>query len=335
MRVVVATHRSALEHDTGKHHPERPERVEAVIGGLLRSGADATEMESPRVERRDLARVHDPSYVEAVEGFCDAGGGHLDTDTVASPATWDAALRSAGGVMMLVEELEERSDALGFAVARPPGHHALRARAMGFCLFNNVAVAAAALRDRGRRVAIIDWDVHHGNGTQALLGEDPGVLYVSLHQDAFYPFEGHISDIERMAPGTNVNIPFPARTGGDLYRKAWEELVLPVVTKFEPDRILISAGFDAHVDDPLADMALVAADYQWMAFSLATVLPAHRVVVALEGGYHLDALEESAAATVLGLTGSGNGGGLPLTSPERSKAAFERAASAVARHWKV
>ena len=334
MKVVVATHQSALEHDTGIHHPERPERVEAVTRGIVRSGLEILHAEAPRVDMSDLVRVHDPSYVEAVEGFCRLGGGLLDTDTVASPSTWDAALRSAGAVTMLVEELEARSDGFGFAVIRPPGHHALRARAMGFCLFNNVAVAASMLRDRGQRVAIIDWDVHHGNGTQALLGDDPGVLYLSLHQDAFYPFEGHLSDIERMAPGTNVNLPFPATTAGDIYREAWEEVVLPVVTQFEPDRILVSAGFDAHVDDPLADMALVSGDFGWMSARLGEAYPASRVTLILEGGYDLDALEESARATVLGLSGGGEDGA-PLESPSQSRTALDRIAAAVARHWKA
>lgn len=332
MKVVVAAHQSALEHDTGRHHPERSERVESVLQGVSGSGLEVVDVEAPRVEMSDLLRVHDSGYVEAVENFCRSGGGLLDTDTVASPATWDAALRAAGAVTMLVEELESRSDAFGFAVTRPPGHHALRDRAMGFCLFNNVAVAASRLRDRGQRVTILDWDVHHGNGTQALLGDDPGVLYVSLHQDAFYPFEGHLSDIERMAPGTNINLAFPARTGGDLYRRAWEELVLPVVTQFEPEWVLISAGFDAHVDDPLADMALVAADFGWMAARLGEAFPASRVTLALEGGYDLTALEESAGATVLGLAGK-PGEGAPLESAH--SVALDRIALAIAHHWKV
>lgn len=334
MKVVVATHQSSLEHDTGRHHPERPQRVESVVRGVAASDVEVVGVISPPAEMSDLVRVHDRSYVEAVERFCRSGGGSLDTDTVASLATWDAALRSAGGVTMLAEELEIGSDAFGFVVTRPPGHHALRNRAMGFCLFNNVAVAGAMLRDRGRRVAIIDWDVHHGNGTQALLGDDPGVLYLSIHQDPFYPFEGDVGDIERMAPGTNVNIPLPARTGGDLYRRAWEELVLPVLSQFEPDRVLISAGFDAHVDDPLADMALTAADYGWMANTLAAVYPADRVVVALEGGYDLVALEESASATVRGLAGQTIPGD-PLESPDHSGDALDRVVAAVGRHWKV
>jgi acetoin utilization deacetylase AcuC-like enzyme len=334
MEVVVATHRAVLEHDTGPHHPEGPERVESVTRGLHGSGLEVVDLEAPLVDMSDLVRVHDPSYVEAVERFCRLGGGLIDTDTVASPATWEAALRSAGAATMLAEQLEPGSDATGFAVTRPPGHHALRDRAMGFCFFNNIAVAASRLRDRRQRVAILDWDVHHGNGTQAILGDDPGVLYVSIHQDPFYPFEGHLSDIDRMAPGTNVNLPLPAGTGGDIYRRAWEELVLPVLKQFDPDRVLVSAGYDAHVDDPLADMALIVDDFGWMAAGLGDMYPPGSVVMVLEGGYDLSALEHSAAATVLGLSGE-TGDGTPFDSPDRARVALDRIAAAVGRHWKV
>ena len=188
MDLLVASHPSSIEHDTGPRHPERPGRVKAVLRGLEDSGLEIVQLDAPKIERSELALVHDATYIEMIETFCQLGGGALDMDTFASPQTWDAALTSAGGVRALVEELESRSDTLGFAVSRPPGHHAMPDRAMGFCLFNNVAVAASVLRSRGSRVAVLDWDVHHGNGTQAMVTDDPGLLYVSIHQDHFYPF---------------------------------------------------------------------------------------------------------------------------------------------------
>jgi acetoin utilization deacetylase AcuC-like enzyme len=335
MRVLVAAHQSAFEHDTGFGHPERPERVAAVLGGIRASGLEVVEFEAPRIEKSELMVVHDPSYVESIETFCRSGGGALDIDTYTTERSWEAALRSAGAVRAMVEELETTSDATGFAVTRPPGHHATADHAMGFCLFNNVAVAAMGLRVRGQRVAILDWDAHHGNGTQALVGDDPGVLYVSMHQDPFYPYQGHVSDIDRMAAGTTVNIPLPPGTAGDVVRRAWAELVVPVLTQFEPDWVFLSAGYDAHVDDPLADLALTEEDFGWMAARLAEVHPANRVVMALEGGYDLRALERSVSATVRGVAGIEPDQGVAPTSPSSSKGALDRAALAIERHWRV
>jgi len=338
MEVLVATHGSSLKHDTGERHPERPERVKAVHRGVLGSGLDIVEIEAPRIDRSELAVAHDASYIEMIEAYCSLGGGALDMDTVASPDTWEAALTAAGGVRVLTEELRERSDSTGFAITRPPGHHALRDRAMGFCIFNNVAISAALLRSRGERVAVLDWDVHHGNGTQALVGDDPGTLYVSVHQDHFYPFEGQVLDIDAgEAKGTNVNIPLPAWTAGDIYRRVWAEMVIPVLSQFEPDWVLISAGYDAHVADPLADMNLVADDYGWMAAQVAAVHPPNRIVLALEGGYDLDALEQSAATTLMGLAGiTGDTESVPSqSSPNTAAAAVDEATEAISRHWTI
>ena len=335
MQVVVASHPSALLHDTGRRHPERPARIEAVRAGIDESGLEIVEIESPEIERSELALVHDPSYIEMIQGFCASGGGALDMDTFVSPESWEAALTAAGGVRALVEELETLHDATGFALARPPGHHALADKAMGFCLFNNVAVTAAYLRSKGERVAILDWDVHHGNGTQAMLGDDPGTLYVSVHQDHFYPFEGTVHDIdEGEAKGTVVNIPLPAATAGDVYRQAWSDLVVPVVSQFEPSWVFVSAGFDAHANDHLAHLRLESSDYGWMAAKLREAHPANRVVVVLEGGYDLDALRQSARATVLGLSGESASPGSRV-SPPQSATAVESAASAIARHWSI
>lgn len=336
IEVLVATHPSALTHDTGSNHPERPERVRAVHRGVVGSGLDVIEIQAPQIERSELALVHDASYIEMIETFCSLGGGALDMDTVASESTWEAALTAAGGIRVVTEELRGRSNSTGFAITRPPGHHARRDQAMGFCIFNNVAVNAALLRSQGEKVAILDWDAHHGNGTQSILGNDPGTLYVSVHQSHFYPFEGQILDIDAgEAKGTNVNIPVPAGTAGDVYRRAWGELVIPVLSQFEPDWVLISAGYDAHADDPLAELGLVADDYGWMATEVAKVHPSNRTVLALEGGYDLDALEQSTATTLMGLAGITSGLAPTGTSPASATAAVDEASVAIARHWAI
>lgn len=205
---------------------------------------------------------------------------------------------------------------------------------MGFCLFNNVAVVAAWLRANGEQVAIIDWDVHHGNGTQALVAADPGIIYLSIHQSPFYPYEGFVEDIEIGAKGTTVNVPLPAGTAGDVYRAAWEELLLPVLGQFDPDWVLVSAGYDAHTEDPLADFDLLDADFGWMASRLARVHRPERTVFALEGGYDLDGLRHSARATVQGMAGE-EAFGPPLRSVPGAAAALDQARGPVSRHWNV
>lgn len=335
MEVVVANHPSSRAHDTGSHHPERPERVDAVLRGIHDAGIDVVEIEGRRIQRSELALVHDPSYIEMVEHFTAQGGGALDMDTIVCEKSWEAALTAAGGVESVIEELGDHPGAFGFAITRPPGHHAMRDRAMGFCIFNNISVAAARLRSEGERVAILDWDVHHGNGTQSLLGKDPGVLYVSVHESPFYPFEGQLSDIHADAKGTIVNIPVPAGTAGDQYRRAWGEIVIPLVGQFEPDWILISAGYDAHADDPLADLALGASDYGWIASRVAEAHPPDHTVVILEGGYDIEALERSTSATVRGLAGEHPDTWPDRVSPLSAKRAVDAAARAVSEYWKL
>jgi acetoin utilization deacetylase AcuC-like enzyme len=334
MEVVVASHPSALEHDTGARHPERPDRVLAVQRGIDDSGLRRIDIESPAISRSDLALVHDPEYVEVIEVFCSVGGGALDRDTIASNRTWTAAITAAGGVKAAVDALDDLENATAFVAARPPGHHALSNHAMGFCLFNNVAITAAVLRRRGLKVAILDWDVHHGNGTQAMVGEEPHILYVSTHQSPFYPYEGEVSDIDSPAVGTTVNIPLPAGTAGDVVRRAWGEIVIPVVTKFDPDWILVSAGYDGHVADSLADFRLLAGDYGWIAEELSHVHPPNRIVTVLEGGYDLDALRDSTKETLAGYAGA-KISEEALHSPPESGPALELARSAIARHWDI
>ena len=256
-------------------------------------------------------------------------------DTVASEASWEAALRSAGAVKAVIGRLVTDADATGFALTRPPGHHASASKAMGFCLFNNVAVAAKSLRADGATVAILDWDVHHGNGTQEVVGPDPGILYVSIHQSPFYPFEGLPSDIDGDAKGTTVNIPLPAGTAGDVYRRAWGEIVLAVLEQFEPDWVLISAGYDAHADDLLANFRLGASDYGWMAARLAEIHPANRIVLALEGGYDLTALRDCTTASLRGLAGSHSDRGADRTSPPTALEALKGAGGVISRHWQL
>lgn len=256
------------------------------------------------MEPKELTIVHDASYIDAVARFIATGGGDLDPDTRASEGSWEAALAAAGAGPTAVDRLAQGFDGPAFITVRPPGHHALRDRAMGFCLFNNVAVTAARLRDLGRRVAILDWDVHHGNGTQAIFYSDPDVLYVSLHQSPFYPFEGMASEVgEGRGIGATVNIPLPAFTAGDVYRQAFEEFALPALAAFRPDWLLVSSGFDAHAQDPLAELRLVEADYHFLGSSLPELLPVNRIVAFLEGGYHLPAIRDSVTAVIDGITG--------------------------------
>lgn len=294
------------QHLTPDWHPERRGRVEAALAGVVDAGlSDAVTYQEPRLATvEELHRVHDPSYVAQLERFCERGGGDLDPDTYAAAGSWDTGRRAAGAVLDAVHALQSGSCEVAFAAGRPPGHHAVPDRAMGFCLFNNVAVAAAQLVDAGERVAIVDWDVHHGNGTQDIFYDEPNVMYVSTHETPLYPGTGRADETGGVnAPRSNLNLPFPAGTRGDVFRRAFDEVVSPLVADFAPDWMFISAGFDAHRRDPLAGLELTAADFADLAIRLRELVPARRTVVVLEGGYDFEALSMSTGATLAALTG--------------------------------
>ncbi|HEY5097768.1 MAG TPA: histone deacetylase [Acidimicrobiales bacterium] len=303
------------EEHARSEHPERPVRVAAVMEGLadLHLGGDLVMVPSRAAEAHELDRVHSERHLLDLRQFCRQGGGSIDGDTYATAASWDIALQAAGAGLVAIDELRRGRADLAFVAARPPGHHALADRSMGFCLINNVAVAAASLVAAGERVAIVDWDVHHGNGTEALFWDEPGVLYVSTHQWPCYPGTGRASDVGGpRAPGLTLNVPLPPGATGDVVRLAFERLVTPVVEDFAPTWVLVSAGFDAHRADPLADLALTAGDFADLARLVSGYAPTPgRLLLFLEGGYQLDALRASVAATLGALVGSPE----PVESP--------------------
>jgi acetoin utilization deacetylase AcuC-like enzyme len=305
--LLVATDPRFDEHDPGRGHPERPARRSAVLAGLESDDLAGALEELPprRATAAELERVHSPAYLEQLEAFCARGGGALDPDTVATAASWDAALLAAGSGLAAAEALGRGAGAAAFCAVRPPGHHAEPTRAMGFCLLNNVAVTAAALRDQGAKVLIVDWDAHHGNGTQDMFWTDGAVMYVSFHEWPLYPGTGRLDEIGAGAgAGTNVNFPLPAGATGDVYLSAVDDVIAPLAERFGPDWVLVSAGFDAHRADPLTGLGLSAGDYADLTARVVQLGPTGRTIAFLEGGYDLEALRDSVLATASTLVGA-------------------------------
>ena len=335
--VLYVTHPIFRQHQTGPYHPERTARLRAVHHGVQDAGVPIRSLSPPEAGRELLELVHTPAYLDAVQRFCEAGGGHLDPDTVVVPTSWEAALRAAGSGPAAVTEMSASPDLkLAFLALRPPGHHATSNRAMGFCLINNVAVTAGLLESQGARVAIVDWDVHHGNGTQEIFYKRPNVLYVSLHQYPFYPYEGVTDEVgEGAGLGATINIPVPAGTAGDAYRMAWDEIVCPILTQFDPDWILVSAGYDAHAEDPLAELRLQSNDYGWMAGRLGGIPGRKPVLLFLEGGYHLPALTTSVTASLRGFFGETLEPGAEFRSSDDGFRGIARAKAVAAGFWSL
>ncbi|MCZ6572514.1 MAG: histone deacetylase [Planctomycetota bacterium] len=298
MRTGFVTDPVFSRHDTGQGHPERPARIPAVLEAL--QDLPLIQVDPRDATRPELLRVHAPAYLDALEKAVEslgAGLGHLDADTAVCPESWSAARRSAGAALALGEAWLGGSIDAGFACIRPPGHHACPGRAMGFCLLNNIAILARHLQERGKRVAILDWDVHHGNGTQEIFQDDPELLFVSLHQWPLWPGTGAA---EERGAGNIVNIPLPAGSGDEVYLRAFEEQALPALCAHGPDVVLVSAGFDAHARDPLAGMQL--SDEAFGTFTKRLLAEVQRPVLSvLEGGYDLQALGGGARAHVQAL----------------------------------
>jgi acetoin utilization deacetylase AcuC-like enzyme len=300
---VFLSHPSSLEHDT-RPHPEQPARMIAIEQELSnRSWFGFRRVESRPVDRPVLERVHPASHIELIQRVAAQGGGQLDLDTVMSAGSFEAALHAAGGAVQMVELLLSGEAAYGFSAHRPPGHHATAGTAMGFCLFNNIAVAARhAVSALGcERVVILDWDVHHGNGTNDIFFSSPEVLFISIHQRPLYPGSGAASEVGAGdGTGFTVNLPVPPRSGNDLYTSLVDHVVVPLVSSFEPRLVLISAGYDAHDADPLADCTVTEDGFAAMTRSMRGVCQALGIPIGcvLEGGYALHALAQSVAATM-------------------------------------
>jgi len=298
-----------VHHRAPGGHPERPARYEAVRDALLAAGLRerGTQVEAREVRDEELARVHSPTYLAEVAKTLPGSSGWLDPDTYYSEGTWEAARKAAGGVTELALRMVGGAIQRGIAVVRPPGHHAESDRAMGFCIYNNVAVAAAAARAAGAaRVAIVDWDVHHGNGTQEIFWDDPTVAYLSVHQWPYYPGTGAPQDVGgEGAKGTTVNVGLPAGSGDEEYLAAFDEVFVPALLELRPELLIVSAGFDAYRADPLASMRVTRAGFGVLADRMRAVadrVSNGRILCVLEGGYDLDGLAGGMTEVLRALT---------------------------------
>jgi acetoin utilization deacetylase AcuC-like enzyme len=329
---VYLRHDLSLQHLTGAH-PEQPARIAAIEDELARHDWLGFEVvQSPAATRAQVEAVHTPEHVAAIEALSARGGGRVDLDTVASPHSFEAALHAAGGAVALVDRLLDGSAPTGFSGHRPPGHHAEPDRAMGFCLFNSVAVGAQhALDSRGlERVAILDWDVHHGNGTDAIFSSTERVLFFSIHQFPLYPGTGSAEETGRGAgEGFTVNLPVPAGSGDGTFASLVEHVAVPVMRDYAPELILVSAGFDAHAADPLASCRVTERGFAAMTGSVRRLAAALEVPVGvvLEGGYDLSALARSVAVTLSVLGAAEPPAAVELPEHPEAVAATERLAA--------
>jgi acetoin utilization deacetylase AcuC-like enzyme len=325
-------------HRSGGYHPERPERLVAARAALEKAEVSWRRVEPRSATDEQLARVHDPAFVERMEKLRGTRG-HIDPDTYVSPESVDIARLAAGSVTAMVDAMIDGAADRAVALVRPPGHHARPAQAMGFCLFNNVAVAAAHARARGlERVAVVDWDVHHGNGTQEIFWRDAHVLYVSTHQYPFYPGTGAADERgEGEGAGFTVNVPLSAGGGDGVYRGAFERVILPIIEAYRPELLLVSAGFDAAKRDPLAEMELSDAAFGWMGRELSRVADAGskngraKVALVLEGGYDLVALESGLRRAIEGVVRGEASDVQRLVDDDD----LDRAAAAAKRSWGI
>ena len=342
MTTSIFTDPEFLDHDPGVHHPESPARLEAILEALAALPVAGTVTRTPRPATRDeLAAVHGQPYLENIAALAGVTA-QLDPDTAMSPGSHAAAVLAAGAAVGAVEEVWSGRAENAFALVRPPGHHAEAAHAMGFCLFNNAAIAAEAARRLGaERVMILDWDVHHGNGTQHIFERRRDVLYLSSHQFPYYPGTGDSHEVGTGdGAGYTVNCPLPPGQGDADYGAVFQELFLPAGEAFRPDVIIVSAGFDAHARDPLADMRVTERGFAAMCSAIKDLARSHcagKLVLLLEGGYHLDALAQSVRACLEVLTGArredfprGAGAAAPAVV-EQTQAALRRAGGPGAR----
>ena len=305
--VALITHPDMLKHNTGQGHPERPERLTAILSHLKESGLSAGLLEkTPEpADRKWIQAIHDPQYVERVEHMCGNGSAVIDSpDTPISDDSFRAARLAVGAGLLAADLIVEKTVQRAFCPVRPPGHHAEKFRAMGFCLFNNIAILARYLQKKHgiQKILIVDWDVHHGNGTQHAFYDDNTVFYFSTHQFPYYPGTGAESEKgSGRGEGFTRNVPLPAGSGNEVYCRAFEEILIPIAQKFQPEFVLISAGFDPHRDDPLADMAVTEEGFARLTAivrDISNQFAKGRIISLLEGGYNLAALANSAAVHV-------------------------------------
>ena len=320
--VALFYHPAYLEHVMGDH-PEAAGRLLGILAALDARGITENDLRKPCAADPDLlAAVHDPRYIAALEKGAESGGGYWDADTYISPGSYKAAVMAAGGAVAAVDAVMTGEQRAAFALVRPPGHHALYNSAMGFCLLNNVAIAAhhTARKYGVERVMIVDWDVHHGNGTQDLFYNSRNILFFTTHQYPFYPGTGAITETgEGSGEGYTVNVPLPAGVGDEGYIQVFDRVLVPLARRYKPQLVLISAGYDAHIADPLGEMAVSVAGFAEMALKvrrLADELCEGRVAAILEGGYNIEALAQSVVATI-GMLGTASDAPQTKEEPEK------------------